>query len=89
VCDHSAVYEFFRDQGSIIAGLLALLAGVLAYWAGRSQATETREQSNYMKSTAAESDRRAREDLLASFDREAGRIAMLVNRRPELDPFRH
>src|SRR5215470_10176631 len=25
------VYEFFRDQGSIIAGVLALAAGIIAY----------------------------------------------------------
>jgi hypothetical protein len=27
----SALYDFFRDQGSIFAGLLALVAGVLAF----------------------------------------------------------
>ena len=27
----SALYDFFRDQGSIVAGLLALVAGVLAF----------------------------------------------------------
>ena len=40
---HSALYEFFRDQGSIIAGLLALIAGLLAYRAGGVQATATRQ----------------------------------------------
>lgn len=29
------LYDFFRDQGSIIAGLLALGAGFLAYRAAR------------------------------------------------------
>lgn len=28
---YCAVYDFFRDQGSIIAGLLALAAGIIAY----------------------------------------------------------
>lgn len=28
---HSALYEFFRDQGSILAGILALMAGIIAY----------------------------------------------------------
>lgn len=28
---HSALYDFFRDQGSIIGGLLALAAGCLAF----------------------------------------------------------
>jgi hypothetical protein len=40
---HCVLYEFFRDQGSIIAGVLALIAGVIAYRAGRTQATETRK----------------------------------------------
>jgi hypothetical protein len=39
---YRALYEFFRDQGSIIAGLLALLAGYLAYRAGRAQVVETK-----------------------------------------------
>jgi hypothetical protein len=38
----SLFYDFFRDQGSMIAGLLALIAGVLAYKAGRVQAAQTR-----------------------------------------------
>jgi hypothetical protein len=39
------MYDFLRDQGSLIAGLLALLAGVLAYLAGIKQAGAAREQS--------------------------------------------
>src|SRR5215469_7804510 len=34
-----ALYAFFRDQGSIIAGLLALIAGGLAYRGARTAAT--------------------------------------------------
>src|ERR1700689_1215417 len=34
----SALYEFFRDQGSIIAGLLALAAGIIAYRGARQAA---------------------------------------------------
>jgi hypothetical protein len=32
------IYEFLKDQGSIIAGLLALLAGVVAYYGSRKAA---------------------------------------------------
>jgi hypothetical protein len=46
---HSCLYEFFRDQGSIIAGLLALAAGILAYLAGISQSQSIREQLSYIK----------------------------------------
>jgi hypothetical protein len=35
------LYEFLRDQGSFIAGVLALIAGIMAYRAGRIQATAT------------------------------------------------
>ena len=38
---HSGLYGFFQDQGSGIAGLLALVAGIAAYQAGRMQATAT------------------------------------------------
>jgi hypothetical protein len=37
------LYDFFRDQGSIIAGVLALFAGVLAYWIGKKQVTAVRD----------------------------------------------
>ena len=35
------LYEFLRDQGSLIAGVLALIAGFLAYRAGVAQAKAT------------------------------------------------
>jgi hypothetical protein len=82
---HSAVYEFFRDQGSIIAGLLALVAGGLAggltYWVGISQVRSAREQLEHMKAAAVENDRRSREDLLGMLDREAAQINMLATMR--------
>jgi hypothetical protein len=82
---HSAVYEFLRDQGSIIAGLLALiaaaLAGGLTYRVGLSQVRSMREQLEQMKSAAAEHDQRSRNDLLAMFDREASQIEMLATMR--------
>jgi hypothetical protein len=36
-------YEFLRDQGSFIAGILTLVGGGLAYFAGRIQATATQK----------------------------------------------
>lgn len=42
---HGLLYGWLRDQGSFIAGLLALAAGALAYWAGRIQARVTRESA--------------------------------------------
>jgi hypothetical protein len=42
---HGCCYEFLRDQGGFIAGLLTLVAGVLAYFAGCVQATATRESA--------------------------------------------
>lgn len=35
---HTALYEFFRDQGSMIGGVLALIAGVVAYVGARQAA---------------------------------------------------
>ncbi len=35
---HCALYEFFRDQGSAIAGVLALIAGAAAYIGARQAA---------------------------------------------------
>ncbi len=40
----SAWYCFFRDQGSMISGLLALSAGLLAYSAGRAQVSAAERQ---------------------------------------------
>jgi hypothetical protein len=42
VCACTGLYEFLRDQGSFIGGLLALIAGVLAYLAGLRQAVATK-----------------------------------------------
>jgi hypothetical protein len=78
---YNAVYEFFKDQGSVIAGLLALLAGWLLYRAGSLQARAAQGQLEHMKAAAEEHDRRSREDLLAMFDLQAARIPMLVTMR--------
>jgi hypothetical protein len=34
---HSGLYDFLRDQGSLIAGILALIAGLVAYRVGKMQ----------------------------------------------------
>jgi hypothetical protein len=39
------IYDFLKDQGSLIAGLLAFSAGVLAYCAGRAQADAVEKQN--------------------------------------------
>ncbi len=41
MCSHGIVWEFFRDQGGIIAGVFALIAGGMAYMVGQKQATAT------------------------------------------------
>lgn len=41
---HTCLYEFFRDQGSVIGGILALLAGWLVYRVTRSQFKLAREE---------------------------------------------
>ena len=40
------LYEFLRDQGSLIAGVLALIAGILAYRAGVTQAKATMDAAD-------------------------------------------
>ena len=42
-------YEWFKDQGSLISGLLALAAGGLAYAAGRRQALAAEAQSDSLR----------------------------------------
>jgi hypothetical protein len=72
---HGPIYEFFygffRDQGSIIAGFLALVAGLLLYWSGERQIAQRNAE-------AAEHDRRTRLDLLDLFESQATHIAMLA-----------
>jgi hypothetical protein len=71
---HDPVYDFFRDQGSIIAGFLALVAGLLAYCIGKRQLAQRNGE-------ALEHDRRTRLDLLALFESQAAQIAMLATMR--------
>jgi hypothetical protein len=50
---HSCLYEFLRDQGSLIAGILALIAGIFAYRAGKIQARATRESAHIQTAAQA------------------------------------
>ena len=46
---YSTLYDFCRDQGSLVGGILALLAGVLLYCVGRQQVHAITAQSRELK----------------------------------------
>ena len=50
-------YKIATDLGSLIGGIFALIAGVLAYAAGRRQARVTRQVADEQIKAAAEKDR--------------------------------
>jgi hypothetical protein len=79
---HGPVYEFFKDQGSLVAGVLALIAAVIGggfvYWAGKLQVREMQRQITHMQAAALEHDRRARSDLLNMLDAQAAEMARLA-----------
>ncbi len=62
---HSCLYQFLQDQGSFIAGLLTLSAGVLAYVAGRIQASETKKGAVAQVSAILEQKNQAHVDSVA------------------------
>lgn len=43
MCEHSVVWEILRDMGSFFAGICALIAGCVAYYAGYQQAKAARD----------------------------------------------
>jgi hypothetical protein len=64
----SALYDFCRDQGSIIGGVLALIAGLLLYKGALKQVSAVDVQTKALKQQnadlrQAETQRRARETL--------------------------
>lgn len=59
-----AMYNILKDLGSFFAGLLALVAGVLAYIAGRAQAKAVEKQNEELK--RAECSRVARSRIVAA-----------------------
>ncbi|WP_309605466.1 hypothetical protein [Phenylobacterium sp.] len=86
------VYGVLRDLGSFIAGLLALLAGWLAYRAGIVQARATKSsgdkqvatlehQLSQFASHERQSDDRRRHALLMALSMEASRTKMLLDLR--------
>jgi len=62
---HTCLYDFLRDQGGFIAGLLTLVAGGLAYFAGRVQATETRKAAAAQVIAILEQKNQAHDDAVA------------------------
>ena len=60
----TSIYDVLRDQGSIIGGALAFVAGLLVYRAGNAQAKAVERQNDQLKL----SDRRrlARTSLIAA-----------------------
>ena len=85
---HGPVYEFFKDQGSLVAGVLALIAAVIGggfvYWAGKLQVSAVRRQLKHMQDAALEHDRRARLDLLNKLDAEAAEMVRLANMKKRI-----
>ena len=76
------LYEFLRDQGSLIAGVLALIAGILAYRAGVTQAKATMDAANReiaankdAISAAQEQTRVAQRQISVTLQQERRRIA--------------
>jgi hypothetical protein len=93
-------YRVLTDLGGLIAGILALLAGIIAYAgalrqakAGRAaadaQIAAIREQMAQQKYIADEADQRHREDLRFSLAREAARIGELVAHRYRVIPMEY
>jgi hypothetical protein len=61
--DYTGVCKLLYDWQSLLAGVLAVIAGIAAYCAGRRQARAVEEQNSELK--RAEKRRLAREELIA------------------------
>jgi hypothetical protein len=61
--DYTGVWKVLYDWQSLLAGVLALIAGIAAYCAGRRQARAVEQQNSELK--RAENRRLAREELIA------------------------
>jgi hypothetical protein len=57
-------YKVLRDWGSLIGGGFAIIAGVVAYWAGVIQANATRESAD--KQIATDATKRTEADAAAA-----------------------
>jgi len=73
-----ALYNFFRDQGSIIAGVLALIAGWIAYRAGHVQATATKNAAVIQIEAAQRRDERELDDLRKSLAIELRQVVPIM-----------
>lgn len=94
------VYRVLTDLGGFIAGILALLAGIIAYAGGVRQAKAARaaadaeiaairEQMAQQKYLTEEADQRHREDLRFALAREAARVGELVAHRYRVIPMEY
>jgi len=68
MAEHGFLYVLLRDQGSFIAGILTLFGGGLAYFAGRVQATATREGAAAQVAAIGEQRDLGHEDALAQIE---------------------
>ncbi len=93
-------YVILRDLGCFLAGILALIAGILAWAGGRHQAKVTRqaaeaeiaalsEQLAQQKRSREIDDNRRREDLRFALAGEAARIGELVAHRYRVIPLEY
>src|SRR5271166_757198 len=76
---HSCLYEFFRDQGSLIGGVLALIAGAALYVIGRRQVKTTMEAADKEIAATKEATAAAQEQTKVAQEQIA--VTLRVERR--------
>jgi hypothetical protein len=96
----AGAYQVLTDLGCFLAGILALIAGILAWAAGRHQARITREaadaeiaalrgEGERLKRLRETDDNRRREDLRFALAGEAARVGELVAHRYRMLPLEY
>jgi hypothetical protein len=96
----TSAYRILTELGGFVGGVLALIAGLLAYAAGARQARATgraadeqiaamRVQMEGLKRTTDDADERRREDLRFALAREAARIGEFVAHRYRVIPMEY
>jgi hypothetical protein len=94
------IYHIVSDLGGVIAGLLALIAGLVIYAAGRHQARTAREAADatiaalreqiaQMKRSGDAADERRRDDLRLALAAEAARVIELAAHRYSVIPLEY
>ena len=78
-------YKLLNDQGSILAGILALFAGLAAYYAGRQQAKAVREQNRELRQSEI---RRLARDVLTAARLVDGILNSVEHSIEAIPPFR-